>query len=119
MGVAHGRPAPGVVPNAGLAGGAGIHLDMMLTMGVEGMEAQPCGNAALAWARCWKPVPEPHSPKTLAAAATARAAPAVVGSAALAEHRAPPAAPQAEQQEFGSSWGAGFVLLPARSVLQR
>lgn len=53
MGVAHGRPAPGVVPNAGLAGGAGIHLDMMLTMGVEGMEAQPCGNAALAWARCW------------------------------------------------------------------
>lgn len=36
MGVAHGRPAAGVVPSAGLAGG--IHLDMMLTMGVEGME---------------------------------------------------------------------------------
>lgn len=66
-----------------------------------------------------EPVPEPHSPKTLAAAATARAAPAVMSSAALAEHRAPPAAPQEEEQEFGSSWGAGFVLLPARSVLQR
>lgn len=39
MGVASGRPAPGVVPDAGLAGGAGIHLDTMSTMDVKGMEA--------------------------------------------------------------------------------
>lgn len=39
IGVAHGRPAPGVAPDAGLAGGSAGHLDMMLAMGVEGMEA--------------------------------------------------------------------------------
>lgn len=41
------------------------------------------------------------------------------GLCSLAEHRAPPAALQAEQQEFGSSWSAGFALLPARSVQQK
>lgn len=51
-------------------------------------------------------------PKNTAAAAARDA----VGSAALAEHRAPPAAPQAEQQEFGSSWAVGFAPL---SVLQQ
>lgn len=49
----------------------------MLTMGVEGMEA--------------------HSPRTLSAALAAE------GSAPLAEHRAPPAALQGEQQRLGSS----------------
>lgn len=63
-----------------------------------------------------QPVPEAHSSQILVAAAAARAAPAVEGSAALAEHRAPPAALQAEQQKFGSSWSVGFALLPARSV---
>lgn len=39
VGVASGRPTPGVVPDAGLAGGSGIHLDATSTMDAEGTEA--------------------------------------------------------------------------------
>lgn len=38
LGVASGRPVPGVVPDAGLAGGSDIHLDAMSTMDAEGIE---------------------------------------------------------------------------------
>lgn len=93
MGGAHGRPAPGVVPSAGLAGGSAVHLDMML---------------AMAWARCWNLHQNLTAPKCCSSSQSCFS---VEGSAPLAEHRAPPAALQAEQQQFGSSWSAGFALL--------
>lgn len=55
-----------------------------------------------------EPAPEPHSPKMLQQQPSCFS---VEGSAPLAEHRAPPAALQAEQQQFGSSWSVGFALL--------
>lgn len=39
MGVASGRPIRGAAPDAGLAGGSGVHLDALSTMDVKGMEA--------------------------------------------------------------------------------
>lgn len=38
-GVASGRPTPGAVPDARLAGGSGIHLDATSTMDVKGTKA--------------------------------------------------------------------------------
>jgi len=39
VGVASHKPIPGAIPNVQLAGGTGIHMDAMSTMGVEGMKA--------------------------------------------------------------------------------
>lgn len=82
-----------------LAGGSAVHLDMMLAVGVGGM---------LAWARCWNLHQNLTAPKCCS---SSQSCSSVEGSAPLAEHRAPPAALQAEQQQFGSSWSVGFALL--------
>lgn len=81
-------------------------MDAVSTVDIKGMEAYPCGGAALPWAGAatenlahWKGLLRQQQAALLQA---------VGGFADLAEHRTATSALQAGEQEFGASQGRGL-----------